>query len=55
MELDDLKLAWAELGQRTATIEGIVLRDSRVRRLETLRRPLQLLGAGRSCRACSGS
>ncbi len=48
MELDDLKIAWAELGQRTTTLEYLARRDYRARRIDTIRRPLRALGAGQA-------
>ena len=48
MELDDLKTAWAQLEQRTAAIEALVIREQQARQLRKSRRALSGLSWGTS-------
>ena len=55
MELDDLKVAWAQMEQRVSAAETLVLKLQTESRLDRMRRTLRRLGWGKPCIAFSGS
>ena len=48
MELDDLKVAWAQLEQRVETTEALAFSEYKERRLDKSRRALRALGWGQA-------
>src|SRR5262245_46923743 len=48
MELDDLKLAWAQLERRVETTEALAFSDYKERKLDKSRRALRALGWGQA-------